>query len=375
MKSKTLHVILKLLIALAGAGIGVALVLSVLFVVKLANPDITFDVAVLGLIYVGSALLFALLLWLFSERIIQGGSALVSQLLGKLDDMPVTSLLPSISGLIVGLVIAALLCNILQFMGDSIFTTAFSAMLYLILGALGYTIGHRRAADLNRSFQDTVHGKSRRYRLKKGNRRVRHSDRGSRLPDLSALTDGRLAEICRTGFLEGVLLIPDFLLEELRRLANSPDAAKKARGERGQAILEALRAMPGVTLQVVSTESDTDDPDVRLLRLARKTGAALITCDQSLARSAEVSGIRVLSINRLNEALRLNVSAGDSLEVTLVKPGRESHQGVAYLPDGTMVVCENAAALIGQTVTVIVSSALQTSAGRMVFARVKEGAA
>ncbi|MBR6027609.1 MAG: hypothetical protein IKP40_00855 [Clostridia bacterium] len=371
MKSKVLHLIQKLLIALLGAGIGVALTFAAVSLVKLANPDVTIPLVQLVLFCIGLALLLALVMWLLSERILSALTGLTNALMNKLDSMPVTSLVPAIAGLVVGLVIAALLCGILHFMGSSIFTTAFSALLYLTLGVFGYTIGYRRAEDLNKALQQHLAPKGRRFHRKSGSRRLRAAAPG-KLLDLSALSDGRLTGICREGFLEGDLIAADFMVEELRRLSASGDVSKRVRGERGLSLLEQLKGDPSVHLRVIATPPEPDDPDVRLLRLARNKGYSLVTCDQSLARSAAVSDIRVLNINRLNEALRLSLSAGDIIELTLVKEGREAHQGVGYLPDGTMVVCENAAPLVGQTVNVTVTSVLQTSAGRMVFAKLAE---
>ena len=190
--------------------------------------------------------------------------------------------------------------------------------------------------------------------------------------DTSALIDGRIVELFRLGFLDGELIVPDFVLDELRHVADSADPARRARGRRGLDVVEQLQKLSASVHTLETGLSGTEEVDLKLMKLARKRKADLITGDYNLARAAQVSGVRVLNLNQLAAALRPVVSAGDPLEITILKDGKEPGQGVGYLPDGTMVVVEGGRSLMNQTVTVTVTSALQTAAGRMIFAKLEQ---
>ena len=190
--------------------------------------------------------------------------------------------------------------------------------------------------------------------------------------DTSALIDGRIVELFRLGFLDGELIVPDFVLDELRHVADSADPARRARGRRGLDVVEQLQKLSTSVHTLETGLSGTEEVDLKLMKLARKRKADLITGDYNLARAAQVSGVRVLNLNQLAAALRPVVSAGDPLEITILKDGKEPGQGVGYLPDGTMVVVEGGRSLMNQTVTVTVTSALQTAAGRMIFAKLEQ---
>lgn len=192
---------------------------------------------------------------------------------------------------------------------------------------------------------------------------------GTKLVDSSALVDGRVVDVARGGFLEGTLVVPRFVLEELQQLADTEEPRRRNAGRRG---LDTLRVLQDERLLGVEV-TDDDAPgfaevDAKLAALARQRHAALITVDANLARVAEVSGVRVLNLHALAEALRPPVIPGEHLHLTVSRPGREPGQGVGHLPDGTMVVIERAADHVGRQVTVEVTSLLQTRNGRMVFA-------
>jgi uncharacterized protein YacL len=193
---------------------------------------------------------------------------------------------------------------------------------------------------------------------------------GAKLVDSSALIDGRIADVAATGFVEGVLMVPRFVLRELQRLADLADAQKRNRGKRGFEVLQRLQGLTGVTVEIVDDEvAETPEVDLKLLEVARRRGAAVLTTDYNLNRLAEVSGIMVLNVNDLANALKAVVLPGEVLRVQLLREGKEAGQGVGFLEDGTMVVVDQGRPLVGQEVSVVVTSALQTSAGRMVFAR------
>ncbi len=188
--------------------------------------------------------------------------------------------------------------------------------------------------------------------------------------DTSVIIDGRILEIVQSGFLEGPLVLPRFVLRELQLIADSSDSMKRSRGRRGLEVLTKLQA--ATTLEIV--ERDFDDitqVDAKLVRLARERGGKLVTNDFNLNRVANVEGVAVLNINELANAVKPALLPGEELRVTLIKEGKEAHQGVGYLEDGTMIVVENGRRLLGETVDVAVTSALQTMAGRMIFAKVK----
>jgi uncharacterized protein YacL len=192
---------------------------------------------------------------------------------------------------------------------------------------------------------------------------------GTKLLDTSAIIDGRIADVVTTGFLEGPLLVPRFVLRELQRLADAADPLRRNRGRRGFEILKRLQDLRSVEIVEADVAAAADDVDTRLVELARRRGARVVTTDYNLNRVAELSGVSVLNVNDLANALKAVVLPGESLRVQVLREGKEPGQGVGFLDDGTMVVVEQGRRLLGQEVPVVVTSALQTSAGRMVFAR------
>ncbi len=202
--------------------------------------------------------------------------------------------------------------------------------------------------------------------------RLSRQDRGeeSYVVDTSAIIDGRIVDLCKARFIEGHLLIPRFILKELQGVADAADAIKRGRGRRGLDVLTQLRALATVDVRVYEEDlPDVVEVDAKLVKLAQVLGVRIITTDFNLNRVAELQRVRVLNINELSQALRTVVLPGEMLEIKPLKEGREPHQSVAYLEDGTMVVVEQGRALIGQTVRGTVMSVLQTAAGRMVFVR------
>jgi uncharacterized protein YacL len=191
--------------------------------------------------------------------------------------------------------------------------------------------------------------------------------------DTNIIIDGRIAELCATGFLSRVLIVPRFVLGELQTLADSRDSLKRERGRRGLEILNQLQRSRELDLTIHETSGDADlSTDARLVRITKVLQARLLTNDQALCQVARLQQVGTLNLTDLARALRPNAIAGDELELSLVKEGREAHQAVGYLPDGTMIVVNHARPLLGKVATIIVSSALQTGAGRLIFAELKE---
>src|ERR1700719_2282381 len=191
--------------------------------------------------------------------------------------------------------------------------------------------------------------------------------------DTNVIIDGRIADLCATGFLSRALIVPRFVLGELQNLADSRDPIKRERGRRGLDLLNQLQKSRELDLTIHETTGDADlSIDARLVRTAKLLQARLLTHDQALCQVARWQQVPALNLTDLARALRPAAAAGDELELNLVKEGRESHQAVGYLPDGTMIVVNHARAFLGKVVTVTVSSALQTGAGRLIFAEVKQ---
>jgi uncharacterized protein YacL len=194
----------------------------------------------------------------------------------------------------------------------------------------------------------------------------------AKLLDTSVIIDGRILEVAQTGFLEGTLIVPGFVLRELQYFADQSDNAKRSKGRRGLEVLEKLRTMRGIELSVREFEDTGGGVDDRLIRAAQEIEAQVITNDTGLARVAGLQDVRSLSLNVLADALKPRYGAGDEFDLHIVKEGSQAGQGIGYLEDGTMVVIEDGVAFKGRTVRVLVSTVTQTSLGRMIFAKPKE---
>jgi uncharacterized protein YacL len=190
--------------------------------------------------------------------------------------------------------------------------------------------------------------------------------------DTSVIIDGRILDICATKFIDGLFVIPRFVLKELQQVADSQDALKRNRGRRGLDILNKLRKTPQITVKVHEDDfPEITTVDEKLVKLAKVLGAKVLTNDYNLNKVAEFQGVSILNINELANALRPVVLPGEMMEVRLVKEGKEFNQAIGYLDDGTMVVVDNAKRLLGTSQQVLVTSVLQTAAGRMIFARLE----
>lgn len=260
----------------------------------------------------------------------------------------------SLCGAFAGMLAAALLTQPLRFLPAGWGALGVSAGVYAALIAVGWRAGRREKAltpDDGEQAPSTV--------------------RGEKVLDTSVLIDGRILDICKAGFLEGELVIPTFVLDELRHIADSADSLRRSRGRRGLDIVARLQEEAGQAVRIEESEEDAAEVDVRLLRLAKERNAAVLTNDYNLNKVAGVTGVRVLNINELAGALRPVVLPGEEMSVRLIRDGKEPGQGVAYLDDGTMVVVENGKRYVGEVTDVVVTTVLQTSAGRMIFGRVK----
>jgi uncharacterized protein YacL len=195
-----------------------------------------------------------------------------------------------------------------------------------------------------------------------------------KLLDTSVIIDGRIADLCETGFLEGSLIVPKFVLKELQYIADSPDDLKRLRGRRGLDILQRIQKQNRLRVEFLDTDIDRMDVDSKLVELALKMHAKIVTNDFNLSKVAQLRGIEVLNINHLANSLKSAVLPGEMMQVQILREGKSQGQGIAYMDDGTMVVIENARQFIGKEVNVAVTSVLQTTAGRMVFTEIRDDA-
>jgi uncharacterized protein YacL len=193
------------------------------------------------------------------------------------------------------------------------------------------------------------------------------------LLDTSVIIDGRIADICKTGFLDGKFIVPRFVLKELQQIADSSDSLKRERGRRGLDIISKLQKNPNIDVKIHNDDfPEIEEVDLKLVKLAKVLSAKIFTNDYNLNKVSEIQGIKVLNVNELANSLRPVVLPGEVMEIRLIKEGKEYNQGVGYLEDGTMVVVDNGRRLIGQNVKLVVGSVLQTAAGRMIFAKLSE---
>jgi len=267
----------------------------------------------------------------------------------------------------VGLGTGVVLAGVLIFSMGQIFphptlVTQFGSMAILIVFPyLGLIVGMQF-----RKLDDTVSSA-------REEAQVRGYTPAPKLLDTSVIIDGRIADLCETGFIEGGFIIPQFILQELQHVSDSSDDLKRARGRRGLDILKHIQK--DIDIDVIIVEEDfphIKEVDMKLVELGKKLGAKILTNDLNLNKVAELQGVRVLNINDLSNAIKPVVLPGETIRVFVLKEGKEAGQGVAYLDDGTMIVVDNAKRCIGKNVDVIVTSVLQTNAGRMIFTRLKE---
>ncbi|CAG0927765.1 putative PIN and TRAM-domain containing protein YacL [Thermoflexales bacterium] len=279
----------------------------------------------------------------------------------RIKQTPATDLVAAITGLVLGLLIAVLLSFPLSFLPSPL-REVLPIVAAAVLGLLGMStlMGRRR------DFAQLLSG---RLPLRTPESAAGLDER-SVLLDTSVIIDGRIADISRTGFLSGVMLVPRFVLNELQHIADSSDALRRNRGRRGLDILNRMQKDTARPLRI--TDMDVDEireVDDKLIALAKRLKCPVLTNDYNLNRVAEIQGVTVLNVNELANAVRLVFLPGESMRIEIIQEGKEVGQGVGYLDDGTMIVVEEGRRYIGTTLNVIVTKVLQTAAGRMIFAR------
>ncbi len=285
----------------------------------------------------------------------------------RLKSTPLSDILGGTIGMVIGLLVAYLFAPALR----AIPIVGFSVQFFvsLLFAYLGLQIGFTKREDLLSLFsgklimKDRDREKDKKQSMKPGE---------AKLLDTSVIIDGRIADLVQTGFLDGVLVIPSFVLAELQHIADSSDVLKRNRGRRGLDVLNRIQKELKVKVQVLEIDfEDIQEVDHKLVRLAKQMSGKVVTNDFNLNKVCELQGVSVLNINDLANALKPIVLPGEELNVQVIKDGKEYNQGVAYLDDGTMIVIEGGREYIGGRLDVLVTSVLQTSAGRMIFAKPK----
>ena len=336
--------------------------------------DMSLTVARIAVLIVGT-LLGVIIGYLISSFILKQGLVIAKRLERLLTHIPNQELIAGTIGLLFGLIIANLIgvaFNQVPIIGPYI-----PIILSAIFGYSGLKLMARKGPEMYYNYVQQWGGEGTKKTSRFKMFSTHKSDKASSTPkllDTSVIIDGRIKELCNTGFIEGPLMVPLFVLNELQIISDSADATKRNRGRRGLDILKDMQDANKVAIEVVEDDyNDLTEVDSKLMRLALDKQWKLMTNDFNLNKVARVQGIEVLNLNELANVLKPALIAGEWIRVQVMKEGKEVHQGVAYLDDGTMIVVEDGKPYVGQNVEVMVTSILQTSAGRMIFARVDGG--
>ena len=274
---------------------------------------------------------------------------------------PAKDLAVGVIGLVIGLFIAFLLSRLVDMIPISFLTVPISVILYIMLGYIGISVALFKREDMNLGS------------LFRRGSKDSHKKSGvmPKILDTSAIIDGRIYEIAKTGFLDGTIYVPSFVLTELRHIADSADELKRNRGRRGLDILQQMQDnLPQKVVVLNKDYDDVSEVDSKLITLGAEMNASVVTNDYNLNKVAGVQGVKVLNVNELANAVKPVALPGEAMVVKIVKEGKEQQQGVGFLADGTMIVVQDARKRIGETLNVEVTSSLQTAAGRMIFARI-----
>ncbi len=313
-------------------------------------------------------ILFALIFYLISIPVIKLVSRVVVDMENSLKGVPVSEMLWATVGLILGLIIAFLLSQPLKLIPIPYLGLILTVIIYGSCAYLGLRVGSVHREELNDKFRNLIPVTKKAIKEKP----LVKEDMTAKVLDTSVIIDGRVKEIALAGFLEGKLVVPVFVLEELQHIADSADSLKRNRGRRGLDILKAMQDSPDFDIEIFKGKyEDIKEVDSKLLKLTQELNGKIVTNDYNLNKVAVLQNIPVLNINELANAVKPVFLPGEEMEVAIVKEGKEHSQGLGYLDDGTMIVVENGKKYLGETITVIVTSILQTSAGKMIFAKPK----
>lgn len=350
-----LNNVIKTAFAVIGFVTGFTLTRTVFFVygIEMESPFKSFT-----FIFVSFAV--ALLFYFIASKAINYMARGLDKLEALIHGMTLYELSISSIGLIAGLVVANLIS--IPVVRVDIIGVPISIIANILFGCLGIVIVNGKN---NESFMDY-------FKDKKGTSKGSGNTSAPKLLDTSVIIDGRIVDICRTGILEGDIIVPEFVLEELRHIADSADALKRNRGRRGLDVLNILQKELDICVRVENIGNfEGAEVDDKLLKAAMKFSGKVITNDYNLNKVAGIQGVSVININELANALKPIAIPGEEMKVQVIKDGKENGQGIGYLDDGTMIVVEGGKKYMGDTVKVVVTSVLQTAAGRMIFAKPK----
>lgn len=311
-------------------------------------------------------LLFIILSLLFSSRLV----SVIKKIEEKLSNIPMSKVVFTTIGLILGLLVAALLSLATSsIVSIPLITSIISGLFYLVFGYLGFILGYRRGGEFLGLFTNRLPISRSKNEDKKSNGQSFIYDK---VVDTSALIDSRIHDVAQTGFLEGKVIVPEFVLKELQLIADSEDPIKRSKGRLGLDCVEDLQKTESVNLVIDSDYKykEHDAVDGLLIDYAKKNRCAIITTDYNLNKLATVQSIKVLNVNDLSNAVKPILTAGEKLTVHVQREGKENNQGIAYTEDGTMIVVENGKKSVGKNIEVEVQSVLQTSSGRIIFTKI-----
>ncbi|SDC48072.1 PIN/TRAM domain-containing protein [Shouchella lonarensis] len=353
--------IVRIFFVVAGATLGFLFIPELFQMMSVNGPDWLFEP------YVG-ATLGAFVLYavsIFVSDLIVNFFRLIEETVVK---APIVDVLSGSLGLTVGLITGHLLGSPLTQLGWEFVSNVVPIFLTILMGYLGFQIGFKKRDELMQLVLTvrSLKGKEK----KKEDLGYKHSGKQLKILDTSVIIDGRIADICQTGFLEGTLVIPGFVLEELQHIADSSDSLRRNRGRRGLDILNKIQKELPIDVEIYDGDfEEIQEVDSKLVKLAKLTSGMVVTNDFNLNKVCDLQGVQVLNINDLANAVKPVVLPGEQLQVLVIKDGKEHHQGVAYLDDGTMIVVEGGREFMHKKIAVVVTSVLQTSAGRMIFAK------
>ncbi len=310
-------------------------------------------------------ILFAFIFLLSSQTTLNAFERFQNYLEKKLKEKSPQELITEFIGLLLGLLLAFFVTQPLSLIPIPYLGVVISILVYAMFGYLGLRISSQNLDELQEKFKEIRGGTKKLETIK-----IPKIKGVAKVVDTSVIIDGRIKEIVAAGFLEGPLIIPEFVLEELQFIADSADSLKRNRGRRGLDIVKSLQDDKKIEVLISDLKyEDIKEVDMKLLKLAADVKGKLITNDYNLNKVAALQNIQVLNINDLANALRPVYLQGESLDVLIVKAGKEMNQGLGYLDDGTMIVVEQGKDYIGKVIRVEVTSVLQTSAGKMIFAK------
>lgn len=319
--------------------------------------------------YLTNGLLGAIIFYFLSLAIADPISSQLKKIEKRINEFSLTYILFGVIGAIVALTLGLIISNPLYKIPIPFVNSALPILVMILLGYLGFRVGTTRIDEWRKFFSV----RTKKNEQTEGEVLERKADdhfHKYKILDTSVIIDGRIYDIAKTGFLEGVLMIPNFVLYELQYIADSGDSLKRVRGRRGLDILNSLQKEEGIAVEMYDGDfEDISEVDSKLIKLAKLLDGVIVTNDYNLNKVSEFQNVAVLNINALANAVKPVVIPGETMHVLVVKAGTERQQGVAYLDDGTMVVVEDGQHYMNEQIEVVVTSALQTAAGRMIFAK------